>query len=90
MHSSWGNSEINARESGGQFRPPPPPAGGIVRPLFGPFARLIWPFKTDAHIAAIADCDVRTARRYLSGELDPPACVWARMWLLAIESRKPK
>lgn len=73
--------EIDGRLSSGQ--------GKIVRPLFGPVAKAVWPFNTDAEIATIADCDVRTARRYLRGENDPPAIVYAVMWLKIIESRKP-
>jgi hypothetical protein len=87
MRSPWGNAEVVATEIGGRFQ-----AGKdrIVRPLFGPIARVIWPSNTDAHVASIAKCDPRTARRYLSGEIDPPSIVWVSMWLVAIESRDPK
>lgn len=52
-------------------------AGGdeIVPRNFGKVARVLWPFKTAAHIAAIADVDERTAKRWLSGEFDPPICI---------------
>lgn len=84
MRSQWGNATAVATEIGGQFQ-----AGRdkIVRPLFGPVAKAIWPHNTDAHIATIAKCDPRTARRYLSGEIDPPAIVYATMWILILESR---
>lgn len=44
----------------------------IVRTLVGPVCKVIWPDKTDVHIAAICGCDPRNARRYLSGELPLP------------------
>lgn len=48
----------------------------IVRPwLFTDFAKLCWPEKTAACIAAIADKDERTAKRWLSGEFEPPIIV---------------
>ena len=39
---------------------------------FGRVAKVLWPFKTAAHLAAIADRDERTAARWLSGEFEPP------------------
>ena len=39
---------------------------------FGIVAKALWPFKTAAHIAAIAGRDERTAARWLSGEFEPP------------------
>lgn len=39
---------------------------------FGKVAKLLWPFKTAAHIAAIANSNERTAARWLSGEIEPP------------------
>ena len=87
MRSPWGNARQVEKEIGGRFL-----AGQdkIVRPLFGPMAKLCWPINTDAHIATIAKCDPRTARRYLSGEIDPPGIVWATMWLFAMKSREPE
>ena len=35
-------------------------------------AKRWWPFKTAAHLAAIGGYDERTAKRWLSGEYDPP------------------
>ena len=49
----------------------------IVTRKFGAVARVLWPFKTAAHLAAIADCEERTAKRWLSGEFEPPAIVIA-------------
>lgn len=39
------------------------------------FARRCWPEKTAAHLATIADKDERTAKRWLSGEFEPPNSV---------------
>ncbi len=46
---------------------------------FGAVARVIWPTKTSAHVAAIAGVDDRTAKRWLSGQYDPPAVVVAAL-----------
>lgn len=64
----------------GQFSPG---LDKIVRGcVFGATARAIWDFP-DAVIAQIANCNPRTARRYLSGEQDPPPIVITAM-LVAI------
>lgn len=42
---------------------------------FGPTAKLLWPFKTAAHLATIAKTNERTAARWLSGEFAPPFCI---------------
>jgi hypothetical protein len=43
---------------------------------FGDVCRLLWPDKTAACIATIAGRDERTAKRWLSGEYEPPVvCV---------------
>lgn len=47
----------------------------IVRPLFADVARLCWPEKTAAHLASLSRRDERTAKRWLSGEYEPPICV---------------
>lgn len=44
----------------------------IVSRNFGRVAKLLWPFKTAAHLAAISKTNERTAARWLSGEFDPP------------------
>ena len=45
----------------------------IVPPSnFGPVCKVLWPDKTAACIAAIARRDERTAKRWLSGEFEPP------------------
>ena len=46
-------------------------------PKFGDVCRVLWPDKTAAHIAAIGQRDERTAKRWLSGEYEPPASVLA-------------
>lgn len=47
----------------------------VPTPLFADVCRLIWPEKTAANLAAIADRDERTAKRWLAGEFEPPIVV---------------
>lgn len=49
--------------------------GKIVSRNFGRVAKLLWPFKTAAQLAAIAKTNERTAARWLSGEFDPPITI---------------
>lgn len=63
-----------ATELQGQFRPG---EDKIVTRKFGLVAKVLWPEKTAAHVAAIADADERTAKRWLAGEFEPPAIVIA-------------
>lgn len=49
----------------------------VPPPKFGDVCRVLWPEKTAAHIAAIGQRDERTAKRWLSGEYEPPASVLA-------------
>jgi hypothetical protein len=51
----------------------------VIRPIFGDVARVVWPIKAAAEIALIANSNERTAKRWLSGEIDPPPCVVAAM-----------
>jgi hypothetical protein len=44
----------------------------IVSRNFGRVAKVLWPFKTAAHLATIAKTNERTAARWLSGEFEPP------------------
>jgi hypothetical protein len=44
---------------------------------FGSVAKVAWPVKTAATVAAIANRSERTAERWLSGEFEPPAVVIA-------------
>lgn len=75
MRSPFGNSEIITREIQGQ---PDPKKDTLVPPLkFAAVARLLWPNKTAAHLANISGRDERTAKRWLSGEYEPPAIVIA-------------
>lgn len=53
------------------------PRDTIVTRKFGAVARVLWPFKTAIHIAAIAGVEERTAKRWLAGEFEPPAIVIA-------------
>lgn len=47
----------------------------VISINFGRHAKLAWPLKTAAHIAAIAGISERHAARILSGEFEPPASV---------------
>lgn len=49
----------------------------IVTRKFGAVAKVIWPFKTAFHLADIAKVEERTAKRWLSGEFEPPGIVIA-------------
>lgn len=40
---------------------------------FRDLARMAWPHKTEIHLAAILHCDVRTAKRWLADDSEPPA-----------------
>ncbi len=44
----------------------------VRRNEFGPIAKVLWPLKTAAQLASIANKDERTAARWLSGEFEPP------------------
>lgn len=57
-----------------QFNPGP---DKIVRRKFGAVAKVLWPFKTAAHVAAIGKISDRHAARILAGEFEPPAIVIA-------------
>lgn len=41
---------------------------------FAELARFAWPTKTEANLAFVARVDARTARRWLAGDTEPPAC----------------
>ncbi|HZP68358.1 MAG TPA: hypothetical protein VFB29_00310 [Pseudolabrys sp.] len=75
MRTPFGNPGIVASELQGRFSPE---TDKIVPPSkFGAVARVLWPEKTAAHVACIAGKDERTAKRWLSGEFEPPAVVIA-------------
>lgn len=52
----------------------------VRAPYWTAFARHIWSEKTAAHLAAIAGRDERTAKRWLSGEYEPPHAVYAELF----------
>ena len=54
----------------------------VPAPVFPSVCRMLWPHKTAAELAAIAGKDERTAKRWLSGEHEPPIDV-----VLAIVNR---
>ncbi len=74
MRASFGSAAAVSREIDGQFRPG---TDKIVSRKFGAVARVLWPHKTAACLAAIADTNERTAARWLAGEFEPPAVVIA-------------
>ena len=47
----------------------------VPPPNWAYFARRCWPEKTAAHLATIAGKDERTAKRWLTGEFEPPISV---------------
>lgn len=47
----------------------------VPPPKWVAFARLCWPDKTAFHLAAIGQSNERTAKRWLSGEFEPPNAV---------------
>lgn len=49
----------------------------IVSRKFGAVAKLLWPTKTAATLAVLANTNERTAWRWLSGEYEPPAIIIA-------------
>lgn len=49
----------------------------VPPPKFSIVARALWPDKTAAHLATISKRDERTAKRWLSGEFEPPNCIIA-------------
>jgi hypothetical protein len=69
----YGNRDAVAREIQGQFRQGTDKI--VSAPKFGAVCKVLWPFKTAAHLAAIANTNERTAARWLSGEHDPPVLV---------------
>ena len=77
MRAPWGNPDVVAREINGNFRPG---ADKIVRTKFPEWAKAVYgEFKVAEQIAADADVDVRTARRWLACEFDPPVMLVTKM-----------
>jgi hypothetical protein len=74
MHGVLRGQPPVTSELQGQFRPG---QDKIVTRKFGAVARVLWPEKTAAYVAAIASADERTAKRWLAGEFEPPAIVIA-------------
>jgi hypothetical protein len=73
MHGPFGNPARVATEIQGQFLPGRDKC--VLPPKFGDVCRLLWPEKTAAHLASIGSRDERTAKRWLSGEYEPPLVV---------------
>ena len=79
MHGVLRGSPSVASEMQGRFMPG---RDTVVPPLkFAIVARVLWPEKTAAHLASIAGKDERTAKRWLSGEYEPPGVVIAAVIL---------
>ena len=72
MRTNYEERVQNARETERRLRQG---TDKIVSPKFGPVAKLLWPHKTAAQLAAIAGKDERAAWRWLSGEHEPPICI---------------
>jgi hypothetical protein len=49
----------------------------IVGRKFGPVAKVLWPFKTAAHLATVGAVSQRQAERILAGEFEPNAAMVA-------------
>lgn len=73
MRSLFGNPNAVAREIQGQFVQGRDTV--VPPPKFGAVCKLLWPSKTAAELAAIGKRDERTAKRWLSGEYEPPIIV---------------
>ena len=73
MRSLFGNPNATAREIQGQFLQGRDTV--VPPPKFGAVCKLLWPLKTAAQLAAIGKRDERTAKRWLSGEYEPPIVV---------------
>jgi hypothetical protein len=77
MRSQWGNPRAVETEIGTQFRV------GIdrivVRRVIVGFVRQYAKPKPSAFVAELCGCSVRTAERYVSGEIDfpPEVYIWA-------------
>jgi hypothetical protein len=69
MHGGLPRQIEEARKIERQFRQG---TDKIVSRKFGSVAKLLWPFKTAAQLAVIANTNERTAARWLSGEFEPP------------------
>lgn len=82
MGNEYGNPEIIAREIGTQLRGTP---AKMRTRKFGRIAKQLWPIKTAATLAEIANRTApapnfyspRTAERWLSGEFSAPLAVYA-------------
>ncbi len=60
-------------------QPAPGPDTRVSVCNFGKHAKLAWPFKTAAQVAAIAGTSERQAARMLTGEFEPPGSVIAAL-----------
>jgi hypothetical protein len=77
MHGTFADRVAEARKVERQLRQGT--AKIVSEPNWAWFARRLWPLKTAAHLAAIANSNERTAARWLSGEFDPPNAVMAAL-----------
>jgi hypothetical protein len=78
MRGVFGNPDVVASEIGGQYRPGRDKI--VPPPKFAAVCRVLWPVNTAAHIAAIAGKDERTGKRWLAGEFEAPAVVYAAIF----------
>lgn len=71
MHGNVPFGVASASEIAGRFRPGVDTI--VQRRVFGAVCKVIWPDNTEAFVASIGKRDVRTARRWMSGEIAPPS-----------------
>ena len=60
----------------------------VGRELLGPVAKVIWPGKTAEKLATIADADVRTAARWISGEVEAPPIIFTAIQVALTRRRR--
>lgn len=75
MHGTMRAEVAGATKIGGHARHPV--ESRDTRVPFGKVAKALWPRKTAATLASIGGKDERTAKRWLSGEYEPPGVVIA-------------
>lgn len=78
MRAVFGSPDSVSSEIGGRFRPDRDKI--VPPPKFSAVCKVLWPVNTAAHIASIAGKDERTGKRWLAGEFEAPAVVFAAIF----------
>lgn len=73
MRTTYGNAEKTRSEIQGSFSADRDKIVPTYK--FPAVCRVLWPDKTAAHLAAISGREERTAKRWLTGEFEPPVSV---------------